>query len=76
MLPAGLLFPRSGVGQFKHTLSTKRFTLDAVMFGLRLSPCGGEKKQKKRGEEKILSWVAEKNTLLKKLLVALACSVF
>jgi len=34
------------------------------------------KKIKKRWEEKILSWVAEKNTLLKKMLAALPCAFF
>ena len=71
MLPAGLLFPRSGVGRFKHTLSTKRFTLDAVMFGLRLSPCGGEKKTKKNRGGKNSFLGGRKKHSLKKI----ACGV-
>jgi len=53
VLCAGFLSVRSGVVAGLHTLSPKGFILDAVMVGLRVSPCGGEKKiKKKEGRKK------------------------
>jgi hypothetical protein len=48
--------------------------LDAVMVGLRVSPCGGEKKIKKLGWRKILLRGGRKNTLLQALVLALPCA--
>ena len=47
------------------------------LFDYAQSTCGGEKKIKKKGRVgKKFSWVGEKNTLLKKMLSALACAFF
>ena len=77
MLSDALLFPRSTTVRCSHTLSTKRFTFIAVSLQVcRMCLCVGEKKLKKLRWQKSFSWVGEKNTLLKKLLSALACAFF
>lgn len=53
MLCAGFLLVRSSVVSGLHALCPKRFTLDALSVRYALSPCGGEKKiKKKKGGKK------------------------
>ena len=77
LLPAVVLFPRSTTVSSPHTLSTKRFTLEVLSLEFAVSPCGGENKFIKKGRVgKKFSLGGRKNTLLKTLVVALACSGF
>lgn len=70
LLADALLSVRSAVVSSLHTLSKKRFTLDAQLVVFAVSPCVGENNFiKKRKGGKNFSWVGEKNTLLKTLVV-------
>ncbi len=57
-----------------HTLCPKGFILDAVIVRLQVSSCVGKNEFVKKG--RVDFWGGEKNTLLKKLLAALACAFF
>ena len=72
MLADALLPVRSGETSLLVG-SPKEILLEVVIVKFAVSPCGGKNKFVKKG--KVDFWV-EKNTLLKKWLVALACSVF
>ena len=75
-LPDALLSVQSVEVSILQALCPKRFTLEILTVGLSTKPVRWRKKNKKNRGGKNSSWVGEKNTLLKKLLSALACAFF
>jgi hypothetical protein len=78
LLADALLFrPKSSLLDASTKLSTKLFTIEVLSVRLWTKPVRWKNNFIKKGRVgKKFSWVGEKNTLLKTLVVALACSGF
>jgi len=75
-LPDALLSIRSVEVSSLQALCPKKFTLEALSAKLSTKTVRWRKKNKKNRGGKNSFWVGEKNTLLKKLLPAMACVFF